>query len=151
MVKKKKTSHTTAKTCVYNGNIYPSKLEADFARALDQAGVKYERQHTFTLQPSFKDEAGACRAMTYTSDFNIGKIHVDTKGRKFTESMMRIKILRFLAHKEARRIEDCAINNVILYLAFKRSNKWVLWAWEEPRVNSKRKSLSFEEFIKMVE
>lgn len=151
MNKRGKYTHTNAREATYNGTKYPSKQEAEFARMLDGVGVAWERQHVFTLQPSFKDGAGTCRAITYTSDFNIGGVHVDVKGRMFADTAMRIKILRFLTHGQAGRINESGSSGISLWIAVKTGKKWALWLWDVPRANSKRKPLSFSEWVEQIQ
>ena len=81
----------------YKGEWYDSKREADFAKALDAAGVPYQRQVWITIHDSFMLTYERIDRMRMKVDFLLyDKIIVDVKGDITPESKVKWKILKFI-------------------------------------------------------
>lgn len=122
-----------AKKKEYNGDVYDSTAEADFAAYLDLLRIEYERQPIITLQESFKDQHGTCRAIEYQPDFKIGRFYIDVKGVSTPDFALKAKMMR---HNS--RYLECEYRGSTLILAKRKGKRWILWEWEEPRKNTKR-------------
>lgn len=91
-----------AKKTEYNGFVYDSKREAEYARDLDimkQAGLirDYERQPVFLLQERFMHNGKVIRPIRYVADFRItypdGRVEVvDVKGFMTPEFKIKQKM-----------------------------------------------------------
>ena len=68
---------------VYNGRKYKSTLEAQTAETLDNLGISWEYEtKKLVLQEGFRCQyqKDKVRSITYTPDFTIGPIMLETKG-----------------------------------------------------------------------
>lgn len=85
----------------YNGINFRSKLEARFAKMLDDEGLEYKyEEETWELFPKFKYRGKTYRPITYTPDFIIGDHVVEIKG--WQNDVYRVKKKLILMH-----IMDC--------------------------------------------
>lgn len=94
-----------ARKTEYNGVIYDSKREAEYARDLDLmkgAGIisDYERQPVFLLQKRFMHNRKIIRPIRYIADFKVtypdGRVEViDVKGFKTPEFKIKQKMFYF--------------------------------------------------------
>lgn len=79
--KSKKKNKFNAKKTEYNGDIYDSKKEADYARKLDLQGVKYDKQVRFDIIINGK------KCGFYKLDFRVyypdRTEHIDIKGLRY--------------------------------------------------------------------
>lgn len=100
-----KGSKFGAKKTEYNGIVYDSKREAEYARDLDimkQAGMilDYERQPVFPLQDRFIKNGKVYRPIRYVADFKVtypdGRVEIiDVKGFKTTEFKLKEKMFHY--------------------------------------------------------
>lgn len=92
-----------------DGIVFDSRLEMFMYSLLKEAGIRFERQKRYTLQPSFRYNGSAIRPITYTVDFWLPdhNLIIDTKGYHTQQGDMRIKMLkwRFSTAGESPRIE----------------------------------------------
>lgn len=93
-----------AKKVDYNGQVYDSEIEADYAKFLDKLKIPYERQVTFTLMEAFSFESDylikkeKIQDICLTVDFVIyNTIIIDIKGHKATQTqefLIKWKLLK---------------------------------------------------------
>lgn len=79
---------------VYNGVEYDSTREANFARALDKAGYKYQSQVEIVLQEGFEMQSEKVRPIKMIVDFQVGNVFIDIKGFVFPEFKIKWKMLK---------------------------------------------------------
>ena len=98
-----------ARTVESDGILFDSRLEMFMYSLLKEAGIRFERQKCYNLQPGFRYNGTAIRPITYTVDFWLPdhNIIIDTKGYHTQQGDMRIKMLkwRFSAAGESPIIE----------------------------------------------
>lgn len=98
-----------ARKVLRDGIRFDSRLELFMYDLLKMAGICFERQKRYTLQPGFRYNGAAIRPITYTVDFWLPDHHliIDTKGYHTQQGDMRIKMLkwRFSTAGESPRIE----------------------------------------------
>ena len=102
------------KKVIIDGIKFDSMREAavyqDFVRMLKSGVIEELRlQVPFTLQEKFKDEYGACRAITYKADFvvthNDGlKEIIDVKGFETEAFKLKWKMLRKLQYGKGTKL-----------------------------------------------
>lgn len=80
-----------------DGIRFDSRLELFMYDLLKMAGIRFERQKRYTLQPSFRYNGVAIRPITYTVDFWLPdhNLIIDTKGYHTQQGDMRIKMLKW--------------------------------------------------------
>ena len=88
-----------------DGIRFDSRLELFMYDLLKEAGIRFERQKRYTLQPGFRYNGVAIRPITYTVDFWLPDHNL--KGYHTQQGDMRIKMLkwRFSTAGESPRIE----------------------------------------------
>lgn len=91
-------------------SIREGAVYVDLKKQLKMGQIKeLELQVPFTLQEKFKDEYGACRAITYKADFvvthNDGlKEIIDVKGYETVEFKLKWKMLRKLQYGKGTKL-----------------------------------------------
>ena len=89
---------------VYNGFKYKSKLEAQTAETLDKLGIPWEYEtKTYTLQEGFYCQWQKRKVMeiSYTPDFVIGPVMIETKGWKTPDFKLKEKMFyKYLKENE---------------------------------------------------
>lgn len=89
---------------VYNGFKYKSKLEAETAETLDKMGISWEYESkTYTLQEGFYCQWQKRKVMeiSYTPDFVIGPVMIETKGWKTPDFKIKEKMFyKYLKENE---------------------------------------------------
>lgn len=80
-----------------DGIRFDSRLELFMYDLLKMAGIRFERQKRYTLQPGFQYNGAAIRPITYTVDFWLPdhNLIIDTKGYHTQQGDMRIKMLKW--------------------------------------------------------
>ena len=97
---------------VYNGFKYKSKLEAETAETLDKMGIPWEYEtKTYTLQEGFYCPWQKRKVMeiSYTPDFIIGPIMIETKGWKTPDFKLKEKMF----YKYLKENEPDAIYHIV--------------------------------------
>jgi len=79
-----------------NGIKFDSRLELYCYNALKAAGIDFEFQVKYELQPKFKYNGETIRAITLTVDFVVGSknLIIDTKGFQTQQGAIRWKMLK---------------------------------------------------------
>jgi len=79
-----------------NGIRFDSRLELYAYNALKAAGIDFEFQVKYELQPKFKYNGEAIRAITLTVDFRVvsKNLLIDTKGFQTQQGTIRWKMLK---------------------------------------------------------
>jgi len=80
-----------------NGIKFDSRLELYCYNALKAAGIDFEFQVKYELQPRFKYNGEAIRAITLTVDFRVASknLLIDTKGFQTQQGTIRWKMLKW--------------------------------------------------------
>lgn len=84
-----------------NGIKFASKLEAYLYGALTNAGIEFEYQKVYELQPKFKYLGETIRPIRIIVDFKLKdrNIILDSKGWSTTISTLKYKLLKYLFFK----------------------------------------------------
>ena len=80
---------------------FDSKLEAYMYSLLKAKKINIELQYTITLQPMFKCDGRAVRAIKWVADFYLPdhNMIIDTKGWGTEIFKMKLKLFRYIQHK----------------------------------------------------
>lgn len=122
---KLKPNKINARKFAVNGIEYDSIREAKFAQALIKAGIPFEHQVEFILQPSFKIEGESIQDIAIIVDFVVdGQFIVDVKGYIMPVFSIKWKMLKYNlkdTYKYFTIEKDSDING---FISFSKFNQW---------------------------
>lgn len=134
----------------YNGVKYKSTLEARTAETLDKLGIPWEYESkTYTLQEGFYCpwQKKKVIAVTYTPDFCIGPVMIETKGFETPDFILKKKMFfKLLSEQEPEAIYYIIKNPQQLLLALDPHWSYLGYAIQvtpkSPSNSSSKKSFS---------
>ncbi len=102
---KKNKKIVGATKCSADGFIFDSKLELFMYRLLKRYKVDFELKRKFIVQEGFVLEGKKVRAITWSPDFLIGNLIIDTKGHATEPFKLRLKLFKKMMEDRGEKYE----------------------------------------------